>query len=498
MKRLKVLGLLAGCTILVMPMQVQATVPSDTGVQKIEQEETVSEATYAIERDNSAEADTSAGTGTNVEAGAGEKAGTEGSSTDTKSFLDGLSAGSTSIGSGQTESASGTSTETEAEKPESEADLSGQTGMISIDTTLNTSSASSTENASDSEDNTEDDMPGSENEADADETADTDKAKTEGENTSLQDVLGTAVGASTIRSSNKTEIEYAEAYEKAKNANWGYTNLGIANVETGNLNVRAEGSEDGKMIGKLPRNAACEVLDSDGVWAHIRSGKVEGYVSCDYLLTGIGAKRRAEELAVTVAKVMTDSLKVRAEANTDSEIITLVANGEELEVVDVEGDWVRVNLDAEEVFVSAEYVKVSSELATAVTMTELLYGQGVSDVRVDLCQYAKEFLGNPYVWGGTSLTNGADCSGFVLSIYKKYGISLPHYSGSQANCGTTINVSEAKPGDLIFYGKGSTINHVAIYIGGGQVIHASSPKTGIRISNVSYRTPLKAVRILQD
>ena len=199
-----------------------------------------------------------------------------------------------------------------------------------------------------------------------------------------------------------------------------------------------------------------------------------------------------------MARVTTDSLKVRAQANTDSEVITLVPNGEELEVAGVEGDWVRVYLDDEEVFVSAEYVEVSSELATAVTMTELFYGQGVSDVRVDLCQYAKEFLGNPYVWGGTSLTKGADCSGYVLSIFKKYGVSLPHSSVAQANCGTTIKVSEAQPGDLIFYANGRTINHVAIYIGGGQVIHASNPKTGIRISNVSYRSPVKAVRILQD
>ena len=179
-------------------------------------------------------------------------------------------------------------------------------------------------------------------------------------------------------------------------------------------------------------------------------------------------------------------------------MITLVPNGEELEVVASEGDWIRVCLDDEEVFVSAQYVQVDAKLNTAITMTELLYGQGVSDVRVDLCQYAKEFLGNPYVWGGTSLTNGTDCSGFVLSVYKKFGISLPHYSGSQANCGTAIKLSEAQPGDLIFYGKGSTINHVAIYIGNGQVIHASNPKTGIRISNATYRTPLKVVRILQD
>lgn len=315
--------------------------------------------------------------------------------------------------------------------------------------------------------------------------------------------LGNILGASTVGSGvilecTKTEIEYAEAYEKAKNANWGYTNLGIADVESGNLNIRAVAAEDGKLVGKLPKNAACEVLDSDGTWAHIKSGEVEGYVSEEYLLTGIPAKRKAEELATTMARVTTDSLKVRAEANTDSEVITLVPNGERLEVIEVEGDWVKVGLDDQEVYVSADYVEVSSELSTAITMTELLYGQGVSDVRVDLCQYAKEFLGNPYVWGGTSLTKGADCSGFVLSIFKKYGVSLPHSSRAQANCGTTIKVSEAQPGDLIFYGNGKTINHVAIYIGGGQVIHASSPKTGIRISNVSYRSPVKAVKVLYD
>ena len=305
------------------------------------------------------------------------------------------------------------------------------------------------------------------------------------------------IGSGAILEVTKTEKEYEEAYEKAKNANWGYTNLGIANVDN-NLNIRAVGGEDGKLVGKLPRNAACEILDSDGAWAHIKSGKVEGYVSEEYLFTGIPAKHKAEELAVTVARVTADSLKVRAEANTESEVITLVPNGEELEVVSVTGDWIKVYLDDEEVFVSADYVEVSSELATAITMTELLYGQGVSDIRVDVCQYAKEFLGNPYVWGGTSLTNGTDCSGFVLSVFKKYGVKLPRTSREQANYGTTIKVSEAKAGDLIFYGNGKTINHVALYIGGGQVIHASSPKTGIRISNVNYRSPVKAVRVLYD
>lgn len=313
-----------------------------------------------------------------------------------------------------------------------------------------------------------------------------------------QDVLdGEAIGSGTILISDKTAEDYELAYERAKNANWGYTNLGIADVSD-NLNIRAIAAEDGRLVGKLPRNAACEVIDTDDTWAHIKSGSVEGYVSLEYLLTGVPAKFKAEELATTVARVTTDSLKVRAEANTESEVITLVAEGEELEVAAVEGDWVKVLLDNDEVFVSAEYVEVSAELGTAVTMSELLYGQGISDVRVDICQYAKEFIGNPYVWGGTSLTKGADCSGFVMSVFKKYGVNLPRNSRSQANSGTTIKVSEAKPGDLIFYAKGKTINHVAIYIGNGQVVHASSPKTGIKISNVSYRTPFKAVRVLYD
>lgn len=321
---------------------------------------------------------------------------------------------------------------------------------------------------------------------------------TEDEAETAQDVLDNdTIGSGTVLISDKTAEDYALAYERAKNANWGYTNLGIADVSD-NLNIRAIAAEDGRLVGKLPKDAACEVIETDDTWAHIRSGSVDGYVSRDYLLTGVLAKFRAEELATTVATVTTDSLKVRAEANTDSEVITLVPRGEELEVSAVEGDWVKVFLDDDEVYVSAAYVEVSAELSTAVTMSELLYGQGISDVRVDICQYAKEFIGNPYVWGGTSLTRGADCSGFVMSIFKKYGVKLPRNSRAQANCGTTIKVSEAKPGDLIFYAKGKTINHVAIYIGNGQVVHASSPKTGIRISNVSYRSPFKAVRILQD
>ncbi len=307
----------------------------------------------------------------------------------------------------------------------------------------------------------------------------------------------TAGVASFLKAQNKTTEEYIAA-AKDLNSGYGYNVLGIANTTDNNLNIRENPSTDGKMVGKLPRYAACEVLKIEDGWAHITSGKVEGYVSMDYLATGAEAKKLAAQELTLTAIVTCDALRVREEPSTDAPVITQIPNGEQLEVAEVEGEWVRVYLDDEEVYVSAEYVKVEEKLNEAITMTELLYGQGVSDVRVDLVQYAKQFLGNPYVWGGTSLTKGADCSGFVLSIFKKYGYDLPHSSVAQGNSGRKISMSELKPGDLIFYGKNGSINHVAIYIGNGQVIHASSPKTGIKISSYNYRTPIKAVRIIND
>lgn len=275
---------------------------------------------------------------------------------------------------------------------------------------------------------------------------------------------------------------------------WGYTNLGIANVDN-HLNIRETPGEDGKLIGKMSNDAACEILEVVDGWAHITSGKLDGYVSLDYLLTGPMAVTRAQQIVKPVASVETEVLRVREEPNVECPVITTVPYGEELEVRSVLDGWVEIDLDGEAAYVAAEYVTVAERLPTAITMSELLYGEGVSDVRVDICQYAKQFVGNPYVWGGTSLTRGADCSGFVLSLYAKYGITLPHSSSAQANCGRRVALSQMQPGDLVFYTKGGSINHVAMYIGNGQVIHASSPSTGIRISSVNYRTPYVAVSL---
>lgn len=316
--------------------------------------------------------------------------------------------------------------------------------------------------------------------------------------TGASGLLGSA-GVASVLDNSLTSEEYVTAAEEAKGASWGYTNIGIANVDSGNLNVRAAASTDAKLVGKMPKGSACEVLEAADGWAHIQSGEVDGYVSTEYLLTGADAKVKANELVRTVAIAQTDGLNVRDEANTDSAVMTQVLEGEELDFISDLGEWIEIDLDGESAYVAAEYVTVEEKLDTAITMTELLYGAGVSDVRVELVEYAKQFLGNPYVYGGSSLTKGTDCSGFVMSVFKNYGVSLPHSSRAQANSGTKISASELQPGDLVFYSNSSgTINHVAIYIGGGQVIHASNPKTGIRISQYNYRTPVKYVRILQD
>lgn len=307
-------------------------------------------------------------------------------------------------------------------------------------------------------------------------------------------------GVAVLMETNRTAEEYIQAAEEAKGAAWGYTNLGIANVTSGNLNVRAVASTEGKLVGKMPKDSACEVLEvtQDG-WAHIQSGEVDGYVSMEYLLTGPDAVLKAEELVKTVAISQGDGLNVRDGASLDSAVLTQIPKGEELEYVATDGEWVKVLIDDEEAYISAEYVVVEEKLDTAITMTELLYGQGVSDVRVELVEYAKQFLGNPYVYGGSSLTKGTDCSGFTMSVFKKFGVKLSHHAADQAREGTKISASELLPGDLVFYSdsKGN-INHVALYIGGGRVIHASSPKTGIKISKYNYRTPVRYVRILKD
>ena len=278
----------------------------------------------------------------------------------------------------------------------------------------------------------------------------------------------------------------------------GYENIAMSVIGEGNLNIRDSASTEGSIVGKMTNHNACEILGVEGDWTQIESGKVTGYVKSEYIVTGDEALAIAEEEIKTVATVEagTTTLNVRSEASTDSSILSLVGDGEDL-VVSQENDgsgWIQVEVDDEYGYVSADYVTVSKKLPTAKTITEIKYGDGVSDVRVALVQNALQYVGNRYVWGGTSLTKGVDCSGFTMQIMAQYGIYLPHSSRAQPAYGTKISASEAQPGDLFFYGSGKSINHVAIYIGNGQIVHASNKRDGIKISNAFYRSPVCVVR----
>ncbi len=295
---------------------------------------------------------------------------------------------------------------------------------------------------------------------------------------------------------NARNMVAASMYEE-ESSFCGYTNLGMAVVD-GNLNVRAVASADGEIVGKMTNYSACEILGEENGWYHITSGKVEGYVSRDYILTGEEALAIAQQEVRTVAEITTAALRVRREPSTESEVLSMVNEGEDLVITQELDEWVEVELDDETGYVYKEYVNITQKLKTGHTLEELRYGAGVSETRVSLVNFACQYIGNRYVWGGTSLTNGVDCSGFTMQVYAQYGISLPHSSRAQAGYGTKIKSSEAQPGDLFFYGSGSYINHVAIYIGNGQIVHASNKRDGIKISNAYYKSPICVVRLLAE
>lgn len=285
-----------------------------------------------------------------------------------------------------------------------------------------------------------------------------------------------------------------------------YDNLGVSNVQ-GYLNIRDKASEEnGKIIGKMPGNCGAEILEELDGWYKIKSGPVTGYVKAEYILTGGAAKQAAVDHAELMAIVSTDMLNARTEPSTDASIWTQISNSERYAVVNQLDGWVEIELDTDTAFVSTDYVDVRYAIPEAIKFTPLQSDSGKSgstakavSKRTQIVNYAMQFLGNPYVWGGTSLTKGADCSGFTMQVMKHFGVSLPHHSGSQAKCGKRISSSEKRPGDLIFYtNKSGTINHVAMYIGNGQVIHAASRRSGIKISTWNYRTPACIVNVLGD
>lgn len=282
-----------------------------------------------------------------------------------------------------------------------------------------------------------------------------------------------------------------------------YDHPGVSNVSN-YLNIRAGAGENEKIIGKLPSYAGCEILEDANGWYKISSGGITGYVKSDYILTGDEAKQAAMNHAELMAIVHADRLNARTEPSTDAKIWTQISENERYHVAEQLDGWVKIEFDEsgegdgdDEIsaaYVSSEFVEVRYALSEAIKFSPT---EESASLRSRIVNYAMKFLGNPYVWGGTSLTKGADCSGFTMSVMKNFGISLPHYSGSQAKSGKRIKSSEMRPGDLVFYGNSrGKINHVAMYIGNGQVINAASRRSGIKISTWNYRTPICIVDVI--
>lgn len=333
--------------------------------------------------------------------------------------------------------------------------------------------------------------------------------------------------ASEAEATEATETSTTEAASESSAKYPQFENKLMANV-TDYMNIRSEADENSEAVGKLPHGAVAEILECGEVWTKIESGSVTGYVKNEFVVFGDDAGDYAEENCDKIATVTTTTLKVREEATADSTCLTMIPEGEEYEVVETADGWTKLLISEEFTgYVSNEFIDIEYDLGTAISKEEEEAEQArkaalaqqaaaaaqtpsapaapqapvdtgvVSGTRADVVNYALQFVGNPYVYGGTSLTNGTDCSGFTMSVFAHFGYSLNRSSRDQIYNGTNIGIYEVQPGDLLFYNNGgSTIGHVALYIGNGQIVHASTERTGIIVSNAYYQTPCGATRIL--
>ena len=222
-------------------------------------------------------------------------------------------------------------------------------------------------------------------------------------------------------------------------------------IGTGILNIKEENNPDARTVGTLKQGQLCYILaDKDADWVYIESGDVRGFVEKKYLDNGDETKQQ------------------------------ITTTGEE------------------QYKTAEETVKPEENAALYYTLASVKEGTPSGEIRESILQFASQFIGNPYVWGGTSLTDGADCSGFVQQIYKQYGYDLPRVAEDQSQCGTKIPVEDAQPGDLIFYAKEGHIYHVVMYAGDGKTIEAASTKLGIIEGKVNAKNAVWATRIIND
>ena len=362
----------------------------------------------------------------------------------------------------------------------------------------------------------------------------------------LDEILGTAISAENTEEEAKEDSEPQKQDKAVSGSYIDFSNKAIVSAG-GQVNIRKSSDVYSDKVGIIANGGLVTVVEQGSEWSHIKSGNCDGYIKNEFLVFGNDAKTYAENNLQKVAVVNATTLRLRQSDNENSECLTLLTGGEEYGIVNQGDAWTKVEADDSLTgYVKNEYISISYRTSKAVAVnsdenktteattnnTQATQNQtaqatqnqttqapateapateapateapaevsqpapAVNPNAQSVCDFALQFVGNPYVYGGSSLTDGTDCSGFTMSVYANFGVYLPHSSRVQANCGTEVSLSEVAPGDIIFYKNGgTTIGHAALYIGGGQVVHACNEKVGIIVSNMYYSTPCKAIRV---
>lgn len=341
-----------------------------------------------------------------------------------------------------------------------------------------------------------------------------------GETEDIADETAEMTETETLEAEMEETVESQEETEENE-----YADLAIAQVSN-YVNVRSLPNTDSDIVGKIYNGAVAQVLSVTGEdhdWFQIVSGNVEGYIKAEFFLYGDAAAEVIDQYVTRYANVIADRLNVREQPSTESKRIGYIDNGERVQLLENQGEWLRVQYtDGKEGYVSSQYVTISEEFVYGKTIeeeakeqeerkileerenvTEQEVAENVTivvtepvgtyssnaELRSSIVNYAMQFLGNRYVHGGSSLATGTDCSGFTSLIYKEFGYSLSRTpSGQLSSNGRSIDYSQIQPGDIICYGKGGKCTHVALYMGNGQIIHSANSRKGVVIYQADYDT----------